>query len=108
MIMDLDIRGVKYELADELERHIERRLRSALGRFAGRIERVLVRIADVNGPRGGVDKRCRLTIALVPRGVVRLEDAGHDPYILVARVAKRAGQNVRRALLRRRRKRAFA
>lgn len=106
--MRIDIRGVHYDLADELERHVERRLRSALGRFAGRIDRVLVRIADVNGPRGGIDKRCRITIVLVPRGVVRLEDAGHDPYTLVARASRRAGQGVRRALLRRRWKRALA
>jgi ribosome-associated translation inhibitor RaiA len=100
--MDPEIRGVKYELGEELERYIERRLRFALGRFAGRIGRVLVRLSDVNGPRGGVDKRCRIAVALIPRGMVRVEAAGHDPFAVVALAAKRAGRSLRRTLGRRR------
>ncbi len=106
--MDLDIRGVKYDLGDDLAEFIERRLRFALGRFAGRIDRVSIRLSDVNGPRGGVDKRCRITVALTPRGVVRVAGSGDDPFALVARAAKRAGRTVHRALGRRRRPRACA
>ncbi len=100
--MDLDIRGVNYELGDELEQYIERRLRFALGRFAGRIGRVTVRLSDVNGPRGGVDKRCQMVVALVPRGVVMVEGSGDDAFALIAATAKRAGRAVRRERERRR------
>ena len=55
--MQLRIRGVNYGLDDGLKDHIERRLRFALGRFAARIHRLTVRLTDVNGPRGGLDKR---------------------------------------------------
>jgi putative sigma-54 modulation protein len=99
--MNLDVRGVKYELNEALLEHIERRLRFALGRFAGRIAGVSARLSDVNGPRGGIDKRCRIAVALIPRGVVRVEAAGDDPFALTARAAKRAGRGVRRALGRR-------
>ena len=51
--MQLEMRGVNYDLDDELKDHIERRLRSALGRFAARIDRLTVRLSDVNGPAGG-------------------------------------------------------
>ena len=71
--MNLEIRGEKYAVSEELQTHIERRLRFALGRFDGRIGRVTVRISDVNGPRGGIDKRCRIEVSLIPRGVVRVE-----------------------------------
>ena len=101
--MQLEMRGVNYDLDDELKDHIERRLRSALGRFASRIHRVMVRVTDVNGPRGGIDKRCRIAVALVPRGVALVEGSDHDPFALVARAAKRVGQSVRRTLERRRR-----
>jgi len=106
--MDLDIRGVNYDLGEDLAEFIERRLRFALGRFPGRIDRVTVRLSDVNGPRGGVDKRCRVTVLLTPRGVVRVEGSGDDPFALAARAAKRAGRTVRRALGRRHRPRACA
>jgi ribosome-associated translation inhibitor RaiA len=100
--MDLDIRGVNYELDDDLREFTERRLRFALGRFVSRTGRIEVRLFDVNGPRGGIDKRCQITVALRPRGAVRVEDTSDDPYRLVAHAAKRAGQAVYRTLGRRR------
>ena len=104
--MQPEMRGVNYELSNGLKDHIERRLRFALGRFAERIDRLSVRLSDVNGPRGGIDKRCRIAVALVPRGVVMVEGSGDDPFALVTEAAKRAGRAVRRALERRRRGRA--
>jgi len=102
--MRLEMHGVNYGLADELKAYIERRLRFALGRFESRIDGVTLRLTDVNGPRGGIDKRCQVAVALVPRGVVMVEGFDHDPFALVARVAKRVGQSVRRELGRRRRR----
>src|SRR3954466_7046464 len=101
--MQLEMRGVNYSLDDVLKGHIERRLRFALGRFAARIHRWTVRLTDVNGPRGGIDKRCRIAVALVPRGVVMVEGSGDDAFALIADTATRAGRSVRRALERRRR-----
>jgi ribosome-associated translation inhibitor RaiA len=100
--MQLEIRGVNYELDDAVRDYTERRLRSALGRFLRRIHRLTVRLTDVNGPRGGIDERCRIAIALVPRGVLMIEGAGDDPLALIAKVAKRAGRAVRREFERRR------
>jgi putative sigma-54 modulation protein len=104
--MRLEMRGVNFELADALVDHIERRLRFALGRFAARINRLTVHLTDVNGPRGGIDKRCRIAVALVPRGMVMIEGSGQDPFALISDAAKRARRSVRRALERRRRGRA--
>ena len=66
--MRLEIHARNYELSDGLKDLIERRVRTALGRFARRIDRVTVSLSDVNGPRGGADKLCRLSVALLPRG----------------------------------------
>lgn len=106
--MNLDIRGEKYAVSEELETYIERRLRFALGRFDGHIGRVSVRISDINGPRGGVDKRCRIEVSLIPRGVVRVKGLDRDPFALVAIVAKRAGRGVRHTLGRLRSIRIYA
>ena len=96
--MQVEMRGVNYELGDDLKDHIERRLRFALGRFAARIARLTVRLSDVNGPRGGIDKRCRIAVALVPRGVMVIEGSGDDSFALIADAARRAGRAVRREL----------
>lgn len=100
--MQLEMRGVNYDLDDSLRDYIKRRLRFALGRFAARIHRLKVQLTDLNGPRGGLDKRCRIAVALVPRGAVMVEGQGDDPFALIAEAAKRAGRAVRRELERRR------
>lgn len=43
-----------------LRDHIDRRLRFALTRFGDRVGRVIVFLQDHNGPKGGVDKECRI------------------------------------------------
>ena len=101
--MQVEMNGVNYELGDDLKNHIERRLRFALGRFAARIARLTVRLSDVNGPRGGIDKRCRIAVALVPRGLVLIERSGDEPFALIADAVNRAARAVRRELERRRR-----
>src|SRR4051812_12636710 len=58
----------------------ERRLQFALGRFAGRIRRVDARLADVNGPRGGVDQVWQVIVRLTRRApAVVIEVAGTHP-----------------------------
>lgn len=103
--MRLEMRGVNFDLADDLKHHIERRLGYALSRFADRIDRLSVHLADINGPRGGIDKRCRIAVNLVPRGAVMVEGTGDNPFTLISDSAKRARRSVRRLLERRRRDR---
>jgi putative sigma-54 modulation protein len=103
--MHLEVRGVNYDLDGDLKGHIEHRLRSALGRIASRIGRLTIRLSDVNGPRGGIDKHCLIVVALVPRGVVIVEGSGDDPFALIVDAAKRARRAVLRGLGRRRRDR---
>jgi CBS domain-containing protein len=43
---------------------IRRKLGAKLGKFADSIERVSVRVKDVNGPRGGVDQVCSIKVVL--------------------------------------------
>ena len=60
--LDLRVRGVGVD--PELQAHMRERVASKLGRFATHIERIAVRFADLNGPRGGVDTTCRIQVAI--------------------------------------------
>lgn len=96
--MHLEIRGQHLDVGRAARFHAERRLRFALGRFASRVGRVAVRVADVNGPRGGTDKRCRIVVALGGAGTVVVEDRDADVYAAIDAAADRAGRLVARAL----------
>jgi putative sigma-54 modulation protein len=82
--------------------HVERRLRFALSRFSGRIRRVDVFLADENGPRGGIDKTCRIVVRLRDGGDVVSEVSDVDWEIAVDRATTRIGHSTGRELARRR------
>lgn len=88
--------------------YIRRKLGSKLGKYAGSIERVSVRIDDVNGPRGGIDQRCRIKIVLhgLPSVVFESRDAAMNAAVDAAlsgvqRVVRRTTQRRRMKPLRR-------
>jgi CBS domain-containing protein/ribosome-associated translation inhibitor RaiA len=58
------IRSAEGELAQHDRDYIRRKLGMRLGKFSDSIERVSVRTEDVNGPRGGVDRMCRIKVVL--------------------------------------------
>lgn len=67
---NIRIDGVR--LNDDDRAHIRRRLGKLFARYSRAVERVTVRVRDVNGPRGGVDILCRIKVVLrrVPSVVV--------------------------------------
>jgi ribosome hibernation promoting factor len=97
--MHLDIRGRNLRLTPALLDHVDRRLRFALGRFTARLSRVAVRVGDVNGPRGGVDKRCWIHLELGGK-VLTIEEVDADLYVAIDRASERAGRATERALAR--------
>ncbi len=57
---------------------VTRRLQYALSRFAPDIREARVHGSDLNGPKGGVDKNCRVTVHLHGGDVVTVTDEDAD------------------------------
>lgn len=100
--MDIDIRTRSFSLTSALRRHIERRLSFALSARDEHIQHICVRLSDVNGPRGGLDKCCSIRVVLAQLPSVVIEDTETDLYAAIDRAADRAGRTVGRQLERRR------
>lgn len=92
--MQLDLQAPGLELRRGLRDHIASRLEAALSRCANRIRHVSVRLRDVNGPRGGIDKRCSIKVELENAGAVRIEEHGLELRSLINRAMERTGRNV--------------
>jgi putative sigma-54 modulation protein len=84
----------------ELVEHVDRRLHFALARFGPRIARATVALEDVNGPRGGVDKACRIVVRLRSGGDVVASVDDVDWHAAVDRATTRIGQSVAREVVR--------
>lgn len=100
--MRIDTRSLTFDLTDGIREHAERRARFALGRFADRVRAVRVTIGDVNGPKGGLDKRAIVLVHAYAGWRVVVEDIDRDAYAVVASALARAGRAVGRSIDRQR------
>ena len=101
----LSVRSRGLSLTTPFRRQLVRILTSALGRFARRIRAIHLWLEDVNGPRGGVDVRCRIDIYCQPRGRISVSALAADEYAATAQAAGRAREQVDRGIKRARSRR---
>ena len=57
---------------------------AALDQHQSCVGRVEVKLKDINGPRGGVDKMCDVVVNLLPRGEVRVSKSDLDLYAAIS------------------------
>lgn len=69
----------------ELIGHIERRAGFALSRLAMYVQQVKVGLTDINGPRGGVDKRCQIQVLLEGEAPMVITETSDDLIAAVNR-----------------------
>jgi putative sigma-54 modulation protein len=100
--MLLSVHGKGIALTPALRALVERRVRFALDRQDHRIRSVRVRLEDLNGPRGGVDKRCMIQVRGDRGWMLLAEHTAADLRAAVAGAADRLEQAMSRALERRR------
>jgi len=98
--VQIDIQTRGFALTKSLAAYVKKRLRSAIGARDQRIMRLQVRLADINGPRGGVDKCCQFHVALAGGPDVIVRDTSADMYSAIDNAAARASRSLGRKLSR--------
>lgn len=96
--MQIDIQAKGFRLTEGLRTQAERRVRFALGSTSSRLRYVVMRLADENGPRGGLDKRCTIRANLPGGPPVIIAHQEADLYVAIDRAADRAARAVSRRL----------
>lgn len=97
--MKLELRIANLQSSTPLEAHVVRKLDFAVRRFAHRVERVLVRLVDVNGPRGGADERCRIAASLSLGAPSVIVEATHEnAYVAITHAAARLSAQIAKAI----------
>ena len=98
--MHIAIQSHGLVLTDGLRAYVRRRLRTSVGWALTR--RLAVWLSDINGLRGGRDKRCKIQISLDHGKTVVIENTEEDLYVAIDRAADRADRALARQLARRR------
>ncbi len=100
--MQINIQSRNFRLTKALRAHVQRRLDFALSSRDDHIQRIQVRLSDINGPRGGADKRCHIQLSISHLSDVVIEDTELDLYTAIDRAADRASRTLNRRLSRQR------
>lgn len=98
MRIDIRTRGLTGERS--LREYAAQRLQRALGRFTGELRAVTLRVADVNGPRGGVDKACRVVVHGRRIGAATVDGVSTDARAAVDETVDRVAEAIARAVAR--------
>jgi len=96
--MKTEVRFHGVETSESLREHATRRVQLHLSRFGRDLTGVVVRIGDVNGPKGGLDKRCRVTVRGPRVGSATLDEYSGDIWSAVDLALERVARNVGRTL----------
>jgi putative sigma-54 modulation protein len=104
--MQTHIQSRGFNLTEALREYTLRRLRYAVSFASDRIRKVTVHLSDINGPRGGADKRCQLVVTMEKLPSVIIEDTRNDLYAAIDHATERAGRSVARHLERKQAHRA--
>lgn len=100
--MKIEMQARNFSITTALRNHIKRRLGFALNAGTDQIQRVLVCLSDINGPRGGADKCCKIHLVIPHVPDIVVEDTEANLYAAIDRAADRAGRTLRRRVTRHR------
>jgi putative sigma-54 modulation protein len=94
--IEVVVRDGRPDTIDTLREYASHRLSFALRRFENRIQRVIVRISDLNGPKRGVDSKCSITVDLVDGRRMFVNATTAWPFASVTLAASRLSEALRR------------
>lgn len=100
--MRIEIRTTSFTLTDGLREHIERRVQFALSWADHKLQKINLNLKDINGPKGGSDKSCRVQIPVTGAGTVVVEEVQADLYVAIDRAIDRASRALARKIKRER------
>jgi putative sigma-54 modulation protein len=86
----VSVEGRSGGVTSELRNFAHQRLSVSLCRHSEKVQSAEVWLEDVNGPRGGIDKRCRVRLRLAPRGQATATADAANEFAAVAHAARRA------------------
>jgi putative sigma-54 modulation protein len=87
--MQIDIQARGFDLTDGIREHTKKRLGFAIDWAQDDVREIKIRLSDVNGPRGGEDKRCLIQIPMIGKSSIVIEDVESDLYSAIDKAIHR-------------------
>jgi ribosomal subunit interface protein len=101
--MKVLLRGVHLSLSDGLKSYVQEHLVDHIERlYDDEAAEIDISLVDNNGPKGGVDKDCRVTVRLPGLSAIHVTETAETLHQAIDAVRDRLGNTLKRTLERRR------
>ena len=100
--MIFEINNKQAGMDKNISNEAKRLLKFSMSRFEGAVSRVKIHFFDVNGSRGGIDKRCRISAKLRATGHVIVLGEGGNYIEALNNCLERLVRSIRREIRKRR------
>ncbi len=100
--MQIHMIAKEFSITPALRSYLERRLDAGFSAIKVRIRDIAIRLRDLNGPRGGRDMMCQISVAIPGGPEVIIKEVQENIYTAIDLAVKRAAYRVTRILGRRR------
>ena len=96
--MLVHIQSRHFSLSTALNNYVKTKLQVMLGRYEARIISINVSLFDINGPRGGEDKCCKIVVKINGASSIVMQETAVDLYDAINTCSRRARRAVKRQL----------
>jgi putative sigma-54 modulation protein len=96
--MEIRIFDGNIKTSEAQHEYIMNKVGTAAARLADATCMIDVRLLDINGPKGGVDKRCSIVVTPPGQSTLRVEEQAPDYYAAIDAAAAKLKQSLARTL----------
>lgn len=100
--MHINMVANEFWMTPSLREYLESRVGFAFSALRSRAVQVSVRLRDLNGPKGGRDMMCQVSVSIPGQAEVVIKDVQEDMYAAIDKAVKRAAYRATRIIMRRR------
>ncbi|MCD8521212.1 MAG: HPF/RaiA family ribosome-associated protein [Saccharospirillaceae bacterium] len=102
MVIEIQTRNI--HLSNKLRGMLRKRVEQAFDRLQHHVQKVCIRLADVNGPKGGIDKSCQFHLSLSDHPDVIVRSQASELEVAINKSAARSARALMRRIGKRRAK----
>lgn len=96
--MLVNIQSRHFSLSVALSKYVKSKIQIMLSRYESKIISINVSLFDINGPKGGEDKCCKIIIKINGYSSIVVQETAEDLYDAINSCSRRARRAVKRQL----------
>ena len=96
--MLVQIQSRHFSLSEALNKYVKSKVQIMLSRYETKIISINVSLFDVNGPKGGEDKCCKIIVKVNGKSSIVVQETAEDLYDAINTSTRRVRRAVKRQL----------